>query len=127
MWRPDPGQGSVDASYTVRLHGPAYGAVMDNAGVPPTGPSSGLVRPEDVLADGQDSTEINGVVVRKGTIGAFLANARALSAMPTDSPRREPLIKELRDSARTLEAIGLFDIFEFRSPELAELINAPRF
>jgi hypothetical protein len=65
--------------------------------------------------------------VRKGTIGAFLANVRALDALPVGSPGREALLKELRDGARTLEAIGVFDVFEYRSPELAELIGARNF
>ena len=52
-------------------------------------------RPEDILPDDQNSAEINGVVVRKGTVAAFLANAQTLSALPPGSPDREPIIEQL--------------------------------
>jgi hypothetical protein len=80
-------------------------------------------RPEDILPDDQNSAEINGTVVRKGTVGAFLANAQALSALPPGSPDREPILGQLRESAQQLREIGLFDVFELRSRELAELIG----
>ena len=81
------------------------------------------VHPEDMLPDDQNSAEINGTVVRKGTVAAFLANARMLSALPPGSHDREPIIEQLRGSAQALRKIGLFDVFELRSRELAELIG----
>ena len=81
------------------------------------------VHPEDLLPDDQNSAEINGTVVRKGTVGAFLANARTLGALPLGSPDREPIIEQLRGSAQALRKIGLFDVFELRSRELAGLIG----
>ena len=69
---------------------------------------------------------INGIVVRKGTVAAFLANARTLSALPVGSPDREPIIEQLRQSAQALREIGLFDVFELRSRELAGLIGLAR-
>ena len=81
------------------------------------------VSAEDLLPDDQNSAEINGTVVRKGTVAAFLAHARTLSALPPGSPGREPIIEQLRGSARALREIGLFDVFELRSRELAGLIG----
>jgi hypothetical protein len=81
------------------------------------------VRAEDLLPDDQNSAEINGTVVRKDTAAAFLANARTLSALPPGSPDREPIIEQLRGSARALCEIGLFDVLELRSRELAGLIG----
>ena len=80
-------------------------------------------RPEDLLPDDQNSAEINGVVVRKGTVAAFLANAQTLSALPPGSPDRELIIEQLRVSSQALREIVLFDVFELRSRELAELIG----
>ena len=37
------------------------------------------MRPEDVLPDDVNRGEINGVAIRKGSVGAFLANARILA------------------------------------------------
>ena len=81
------------------------------------------LRPEDILPDDQNSAEINGTVVRKGTVAAFLANAQMLSALPPASPARDRIVEQLRESAQALRQIGLFDVFELRSRELAELIG----
>jgi hypothetical protein len=83
----------------------------------------GPFRPEDLLPDDQSSAEINGTVVRKGTVAAFLANVRMLNALPPGSPAREPIIEQLRASAQVLREIGLLEVFELRSRELAELIG----
>lgn len=40
--------------------------------------TNNLIRPENILPDGVDSTFINGKMVRKGTIAAFLANLELL-------------------------------------------------
>ncbi|WP_237669032.1 hypothetical protein [Rhodococcus sp. BS-15] len=36
------------------------------------------IRPEDVLPDGAERASFDGLEIRKGTVAAFVANARAL-------------------------------------------------
>jgi hypothetical protein len=81
------------------------------------------VLPEHLLADDQNFTELNGVTIRKGTAGAFFANLKVLSAMPIDAPGRAEIIEQLKQGLPTMRENGLFEMFEFRSPELAEVLG----
>jgi hypothetical protein len=81
------------------------------------------VLPEHLMPDDRDFAELNGITVRKGTMGAFLANLRILSGMPLDAPGREAIIEQLRQGIPTMRENGLFELFTFRSPELAEAIG----
>ena len=53
------------------------------------------LRPEDMLEDEQDVRIINGVQVRKGTLGAFIANARRLDAYLVGSAELRQIFAEL--------------------------------
>ncbi|GAB3957019.1 hypothetical protein [Micromonospora vulcania] len=84
---------------------------------------SKVVRPEDVLPDNADVTVMNGgVPVRKGTIGAFISNAKNLSELESGTPAYDEVVAQLRALTPALTAVGVFDIFEVRSPELREII-----
>jgi len=75
------------------------------------------------MPDDQNFAELNGITVRKGTMGAFLANLRILSGMSPDAPGRQAIIDQLRQGIPTMRENGLFELFTFRSPELAEAIG----
>jgi hypothetical protein len=81
------------------------------------------VLPEHLMPDDQNFAELNGLTIRKGTMGAFLANLRILSGMPSDAPGREAILEQLREGIPTMRENGLFELFTFRSPELAEAIG----
>jgi hypothetical protein len=81
------------------------------------------VLPEHLLPDDQSFADLNGITVRKGTAGAFFANLRALDTMSADSPGRDAIVEQLRRALPTMRELGLFDMFTFRSPELAEAIG----
>ena len=81
------------------------------------------VLPEHLLADDENFTELNGVTIRKGTIGAFFANLKVLSTMPIEGPGRDAIIEQLKQGVPTMRENGLFEMFRFRSPELAEVIG----
>lgn len=81
------------------------------------------VLPEHLMPDDQNFAELNGLTIRKGTMGAFLANLRILSGMPGDAPGREAILEQLRQGIPTMRENGLFELFTFRSPELAEAIG----
>ncbi|MEU9124380.1 hypothetical protein AB0C96_31740 [Streptomyces sp. NPDC048506] len=80
------------------------------------------VRPEDVLPTGIDSTEINGHTVRKGSVAAFVANAKRLDDLTEDTPEYEALLTQMRELAPALHTIGLLDVFEPRSPAVARIL-----
>ena len=85
------------------------------------------MRAEDVLADQQNQGQFNGVTVRKGTVGAFLANARlwlddASSSAERSSAERSSAERDILDALSALHALGLFDILQVRDLALRELV-----
>ena len=83
------------------------------------------MRPEDILPDTVNSSEMNGVAVRKGTVAAFLVNARAYCAATTPQARAEAeaLIVEYLPA---LDALGLFEVLAVRDDSLRALIARHR-
>ncbi|MGJ7611508.1 MULTISPECIES: hypothetical protein [unclassified Variovorax] len=73
---------------------------------------------QDVLPDGQDFTVINGHTLRKGSVGAFLANVRVLEDAHASPEQKQTAQHDLHALIPTLDALGLFDVFELRSSAL---------
>ena len=82
------------------------------------------VKPEDVLADGQEGTEFDGVYVRKGSVAAFIGNVRALAEVEPSSPQCNEIVSQLRELKPALIRIGVLDVFEVRDPELCALVES---
>ena len=81
------------------------------------------MRASDVLPDHVNEGEFDGITVRKGSVGAFLANARILanrSASPEACSAAERDILELLPALR---ALGLFDVFEIRDEKLRVFVD----
>lgn len=81
-----------------------------------------LVRPEDVLPDGVDSTAINGKTVRKGTIAAFLANADILDNPTATEKQKREAINIMKELAADVVTIGLHKHVIFKNPEAEQLL-----
>lgn len=81
-----------------------------------------LVRPEDVLPDGVDSAVINGKMVRKGTIAAFLANIAILEDPATTEKQKQEAINLMKALAPAVVAIGLHKHVTFKNPEVEQLL-----
>jgi len=75
------------------------------------------------VPDDQNFADLNGITVRKGTAGAFFANLRVLSTMSADAPGRAATVEQLKEALPTMRELGLFEMFAFRSAELAEAIG----
>lgn len=80
----------------------------------------------DVLPDGQDFTVINGHTLRKGTVGAFLANVRVLEDASAPAEAKQTAHQDLLSLIPTLDALGLFEVFELRSPALRAEVERHR-
>lgn len=74
------------------------------------------MRAEDVLPDSLNQTQFNGMTVRKGTIAAFLANARQWSS--GNAAERAQAEQDILDALPSLHALGLFDVLEVRDAGL---------
>jgi hypothetical protein len=81
------------------------------------------MRAEDILPDQQNQAELSGVVVRKGTVGAFLANAKVWCEAGTDVAQRHAAERDLLDALPALRALGLFDVLSIRDAALRRLIE----
>lgn len=69
---------------------------------------------EDVFANGLQSSAINGIEVRKGTIKALIENTLYLNIhLKYDDSGDKTLssIKDIRDSIQALNAVGVFETF----------------
>ncbi|KAB0331867.1 hypothetical protein LSO07_09215 [Janthinobacterium sp. PLB04] len=81
------------------------------------------MRAEDVLADQQNQGQFNGVTVRKGTVGAFLANARLWLDETSSDADRSSAERDIIEALPALHALGLFDIVQVRDAALRELVS----
>lgn len=85
------------------------------------------MKAQDIIPDGQDFTVIGGHTVRKGSVGAFLANARVLEDAHASPGEKQSARQDLQALVPTLDALGLFEVFALRSPALrAEVEEARR-
>ncbi len=83
------------------------------------------MRAQDVLPDHVNEVEVGGVTVRKGSVGAFLANARVLADPAASAEARAAATGDIRALAPALRALGLFDVLEVRDPQLRALVAGP--
>ena len=81
------------------------------------------MRAEQVLAETVNETEINGVTIRKGTVAAFLANARVWIDASASEAARTQVEADMVDALPALRAVGLFDVLEIRDSALRSWVN----
>lgn len=81
------------------------------------------IRPEDIIADGADYTEINGIQVRKGTVGAFLANIDLLENSNSSIDEKKQALELLRELAPAIIATRLHNHVSFKNNQVAEIIQ----
>jgi hypothetical protein len=84
------------------------------------------MKAQDIIPDGQDFTVIGGRTVRKGSVGAFLANARILEDASASAEDKQSARQDLHALVPTLDALGLFDVFELRCATLREELEEAR-
>jgi hypothetical protein len=81
------------------------------------------VRPEDVLADDVNSATLNGTEVRKGSVAAFIANAKILESLALTEPLCSEVEAQLRALVPAVRAVGVLDVFAPRTAAIAALIG----
>lgn len=79
---------------------------------------------QDVLPDHINQRDFGGVVIRKGTVAAFLANARTMLAADSTLAERAGAEADIAAALPALDALGLFDIFDIADPVLRAFVNA---
>ena len=81
------------------------------------------IQPEDILPDGNDTAEINGLVVRKGTVAATLANIEVIEDSASDHATKTEALNIIKILTPSLKAIGLLKHMQFRNPEIERLFK----
>lgn len=84
------------------------------------------MRPEDILPDAVNQASIHGVNVRKGTVAAFLVNAKTFTLPSASLEERATAETHMREALPALYALGIFDVFELSDPKLREWFVAQR-
>lgn len=78
---------------------------------------------KDLLPDHVNETERDGVIIRKGTVGAFLINARVWSDTAVDPAQRAVAERDIIKAVPVLRALGLFDVLAIRDTALRFLVE----
>ncbi|MFM0738767.1 hypothetical protein PQQ51_16115 [Paraburkholderia xenovorans] len=81
------------------------------------------MRAEQILPDHVDQTDFNGVTIRKGTVAAFLANARIWIDAASNEAAREEAAADIVEALPALRAIGLFDVLDIRDARLRTWVD----
>lgn len=79
------------------------------------------MRAEDLLPDDINQGQFNGTTVRKGTVGAFLINARMLADPRASDEQRRQAGHDIVEALPALRALGLFEILQVRDAHLRAL------
>ncbi|WP_201720898.1 hypothetical protein [Pseudomonas aeruginosa] len=80
------------------------------------------MKAEDILPDRQDRIHLGGVEIRKGSVGAFIANARLLLEEELPAAQRRQAEEDLRTLLPAIRALGLLELFELRDARLRTLV-----
>jgi hypothetical protein len=81
------------------------------------------MRARDLLPDHIDSMQTNGIQVRKGTVGAFLVNARSWLSADAESEAKLMAQLDILDALPALQALGLFDLMTINDIRLRLLVD----
>jgi len=75
------------------------------------------MRAEQLLSDHADHIDVEGTTIRKGTVAAFLANARVWSDAQASETARAQAAADIVDALPALHATGLFEVLAIRGTD----------
>ena len=78
---------------------------------------------QDMLPDAQNQVERDGVVVRKGSVGAFLVNAKVWRDPAADAAARQTAERDMIELLPALRVLGLFDVLAIKDDALRALVD----
>ena len=82
------------------------------------------MRADQILPDDVDHGQFQGVTIRKGTVAAFLANARTWTDAHAGADDRAQARAQILEDLPALRALGLFDVLEVQDERLRALVEA---
>lgn len=81
------------------------------------------IKPEDILPDDVNAVEINGLMARKGTVAAALANAKVLASGDKTEEEKNKAKEMIRELAPALIALELHQHVTWKNPEIQKIID----
>jgi len=81
------------------------------------------MRADQILPDDVNHGLFQGVAIRKGTVAAFLANARTLADARASADERAQAQAQIVEDLPALRALGLFDQLEIRDERLRAFVE----
>jgi hypothetical protein len=81
------------------------------------------IKPEDVLPDDVNSTIVNGVNVRKGSVAAVLANLKLLDSLDIKEDEKEAALGAIKSLAPALVAVGFKKYLTFNNPDIQKIVD----
>lgn len=81
------------------------------------------VAPQDILPDAIDATEIDGVIVRKGTIAAAMANANIIASIDASIAEKQQALNAFITLSPGLVALKVHQHLTWNNPDLQKIIE----
>ena len=81
------------------------------------------MRADQILPDDASHGQFQGVTIRKGTVAAFLANARTWTDARAGADERVQARAQILEDLPALRALGLFEVLEVRDERLRALVE----
>ncbi len=81
------------------------------------------MRADQILPDDIDHGQFQGVTIRKGTVAAFLVNARTWADARANADERAAARAQITQDLPALRALGLFEVLEIRDERLRALVD----
>ena len=82
------------------------------------------MRAEDLLPDHQNMHQFpDGTIIRKGTVGAFLVNAKVWGDPVAVPAQRAEAERDILDALPALRALGLFEVLSVRDAALQRFVD----
>jgi hypothetical protein len=83
-----------------------------------------MMRAANILPDHLNEAALNGITIRKGTVGAFLAKPCVWLDPLTPANERTAAEHDIVDALPALRALGLFDLLEIRGVGLRAVVDS---
>ena len=81
------------------------------------------MKADQILPDAVDQVDLRGTTIRKGTVAAFLLNARVWCDINASEQARAEATADIVEALPALRALGLFDVLEIRDTSLRAWID----
>ena len=81
------------------------------------------MRADQILPDDVNHGQFDGLTIRKGTVAAFLANARTWTRADAGADERAQAQAQITEDLPALRALGLFEVLQIRDERLRAFID----